>query len=78
VAPLIVLALNVIVLCFQEEAPKFLHGVKNYDKTRHVLTRIGRDNGVLEDDQYFTSIFEQEKVQMNNKQSVASVEELEE
>lgn len=59
--PLIVLTINVIVLCFQEEAPKFLHGIQNYEKTRKVLTVIGRQNGVLTDDQEFTGIFSEEK-----------------
>jgi hypothetical protein len=44
----------------EEDTPKFFFCNGNYDKTRKLLTRIGRKNNVLNSTQKFTKKFKVE------------------
>ena len=43
---------------FEDETPKFYYGRGQYDKTRKLLTMIGRYNGVLSPNQEWDGKFE--------------------
>jgi hypothetical protein len=46
------------VIFFEDETPKFYYGRGQYDKTRKLLTMIGRYNGVLSPNQEWDGKFE--------------------
>lgn len=49
--PLLFLSCAIIAMILEEDTPKFVYSQGNYDKTRKILTRIGRKNGILRSDQ---------------------------
>jgi MFS family permease len=49
--PLLFLSCAIIAMICEEDTPKFVYSQGNYDKTRKILTRIGRKNGILRSDQ---------------------------
>ena len=51
--PLLLLAFAIIAMLLEEDTPKFVFTQGDYDKTRSLLTRIGRKNGMLLKDQSF-------------------------
>lgn len=50
-----------LLLIFIPESPRYLVSVRNYEKAREVLTKIGRMNGTLEKDQVYYKKFEDEE-----------------
>lgn len=55
--PLIGLLGVIFLVTSMTDSPKFYYGIGDYDKCRDVLTRIGRLNGYLDDDEHFREKF---------------------
>ena len=60
--PLLLLAFAIIAMLLEEDTPKFVFTQGDYDKTRSLLTRIGRKNGMLLKDQSFEKKFKIEVI----------------
>lgn len=50
IVPVIVLAISYLIFSCHSESPKFLHAIGKYDEAREALTRIGKSNGILQND----------------------------
>ena len=57
-APQIILIIAVIMLVmYRTDSPKYFYSKKDFIKLRWSLTIIGRNNGVLKEDELFTKVF---------------------